>query len=34
MDPARLQAFRQAASAAGCAVLELHPAGAASVQVH
>jgi phosphomevalonate kinase len=34
MDPARLQAFRQAASAAGFAVLELHPAGAASVQVH
>jgi phosphomevalonate kinase len=34
MDPARLPAFRQAASAAGCAVLELHPAGAASVQVH
>lgn len=33
-DTARLQAFRQAASAAGFAVLELHPAAAASVQVH
>ncbi|EIL96926.1 hypothetical protein UUA_16568, partial [Rhodanobacter thiooxydans LCS2] len=32
-DTARLQAFRQAASAAGFPVLDLHPA-AAGVQVH
>ncbi|WP_108471256.1 mevalonate kinase family protein [Rhodanobacter thiooxydans] len=33
-DAARLQAFRRAASAAGFPVLDLHPAAAASVQVH
>lgn len=33
-DAARLQAFRQAAGAAGFAVLALHPAGAARMQVH